>query len=64
MTGAELRDALVALYGTWGWQSKAAKDLECDVSSVRRWVKGEVAVPGPVAAAVRCFQREKVGRSD
>jgi DNA-binding transcriptional regulator YdaS (Cro superfamily) len=51
----ELRDSCVALYGTWGWQTKLASELGVDPSSVRRWVSGAVPIPGPVAAAVRCF---------
>lgn len=59
MSGQELKEALVALYGSWGWQTKAAEALGVDTSSIRRWTGGQIPVPGPVAAAVLCFQRER-----
>lgn len=57
MNANELREAAIRLYGKWGWQSRLAEALGVDVSSVRRWTSGQVPVPGPVAAAVRCFER-------
>jgi hypothetical protein len=59
MSGEELKQALVALYGGWGWQTKAAEALGVDASSIRRWTGGQIPVPGPVAAAVNCFRREQ-----
>jgi hypothetical protein len=59
MSGQELKETLIALYGKWGWQTKAAEALGVDASSIRRWTHGQIAVPGPVAAAVRCFLRER-----
>lgn len=59
MSADELREALIGLYGGWGWQAKAAEALNVDVSSVRRWISGQIPVPGPVEAAVRCFVRER-----
>lgn len=61
MNANELKQAAVDLYGSRGWQTRLAEALGVDVSSVRRWTSGQVTVPGPVSAAVRCFQasREK-----
>lgn len=59
VTPEELRDACVTLYGEWGWQTRLAEALQVDGSSVRRWVSGAVPIPGPVAAAVRCFVERK-----
>lgn len=39
----------------YGWQTRAAALLEVDDRTVRRWLAGEVAVPGPVAVALRCL---------
>lgn len=57
MNPKQLKDAGEKLYG-YGWQTKLAKDLNVDGSTVRRWVSGAVPIPGPVAAAVKCFLRE------
>lgn len=59
MNGTELKEAAIRLYGDRGWQSSLAVALHVDTSSIRRWVSGVVPVPGPVAAAVRCFERER-----
>jgi hypothetical protein len=58
MSGQELKETAIRLYGEWGWQTRLAEALNVDVSSVRRWTAGQVPVPGPVAAAVTCFERE------
>lgn len=58
MSGDELKQALVALYGGHGWQTRAATALNVDASSIRRWTSGQIPVPGPVEAAVKCFMRE------
>jgi hypothetical protein len=42
-----------ALFGSWGWQTRLAEQLEVDGSTVRRWVSGAVSVPGPVKVALR-----------
>ena len=49
----ELRKICVNLYGESGWQSALARDLEIDSRSVRRWVAGDIPVPGPVAAFLK-----------
>lgn len=58
MSPDELKAAGVKLYGDWGWQTRMAEALGVDGSTVRRWVSGAVPIPGPVAAALRCFLRE------
>jgi len=52
MTGDELKSTAIKIYGKWGWQTKLAAALGVNASSVRRWVSGELPVPGPVSAAV------------
>lgn len=59
MSPAELRSACVKLYGERGWQTKLATALDVDGSTVRRWTSGAVPVPGPAAAAIRCFLKFK-----
>lgn len=59
MTPDELRKACVKLYTAYGWQTRLAEALEVDGSTVRRWVSGAVPIPGPVAAAVKCFLERK-----
>lgn len=59
MSGQELKESAIRLYGARGWQSKLAAALHVDTSSVRRWVSGAVPVPGPVEAAVKCFEGEQ-----
>lgn len=58
MTPEELKKIGKKLYG-YGWQTRMAEALEVDGSTVRRWVSGAVPIPGPAAAALRCFMREK-----
>lgn len=58
MSSDELSAIGVQLWGSWGWQTRMAKALNVDGSTVRRWVSGAVPVPGPVEAALRCFLRE------
>ena len=60
MTPKELTRIGELLYGYWGWRTRMAEALGVDVSTVRRWLTGEAPVPGPAAAALRCFEREKV----
>lgn len=59
MKPQELADICRELWGSYGWQTRLAEALDVDGSTVRRWVSGAVPVPGPVAAALRCFLREK-----
>jgi hypothetical protein len=62
MTPAELRKACVTLYGEKAGQTRLAEALEVDPSSVRRWISGAVPIPGPVAAAVKCFLARRKAR--
>lgn len=59
MSGDDLKAAAVRLYGSHGWQTKLADALQVDTSSIRRWTSGQIPVPGPVAAAMQCFERER-----
>lgn len=61
MKPAELKAAGESLYG-YGWQTRLAESLNVDGSTVRRWVSGAVPIPGPAAAAIRCFMRERRAR--
>jgi hypothetical protein len=58
MKPRELSEIAERLYG-YGWQTRLAEALEVDGSTVRRWVSGAVPIPGPAAAAIKCFAREK-----
>lgn len=62
MTPDEFVQAGVALYGK-RWKAPLARALNIDPSMIWRYVTGAVEIPGPVAAAVRCFLREKAGLS-
>lgn len=55
MNGQTLKEAAIKLYGERGWQTRLAKALGVDDSSVRRWTSGQIAVPGPVQAAVTAW---------
>jgi hypothetical protein len=55
----ELARLAVKVYGERGWQTRLAEALEVDGSTVRRWVSGAVPIPGPAAAALRCFAGEQ-----
>ena len=57
MTPEELREAGERLYGTWGWQTKLAKELHVDGSTVRRWLSGKVPIPGLAAVAINLLLR-------
>ena len=50
----EFREAIAALGMT---QRDAAKALEVDERTVRKWALGERAVPGPARVALRCIAR-------
>lgn len=57
--GNELKDAAIKLYGHKHWLVRLAADLGSNRSSVWRWANGHQPVPGPVAAAVSCWMKEK-----
>lgn len=58
----ELTRLAIKVYGERGWQARLAEALAVDGSTVRRWVSGAAPIPGPVAAAIRCFGREADNR--
>ena len=58
MTPDELRSAGEELFGRWGWQTKLAKALGVDGSTVRRWLSGASAIPGPAVVAIEHLVRE------
>ena len=54
MQPAEFAAAIAAL----GWsQMEAARKLEVDGRTVRRWIAGEREIPGPVVVALRSIAR-------
>ena len=59
MTPEQLRDVGEQLYGNWGWQTKMAEILRVDSSTVRRWLSGKVAIPGPVEVALELLLKEE-----
>ncbi len=54
MSPDELKSLGPTLYAK-GWQTRLAEALGVDGSTVRRWVSGASPIPGPAAAAIRCF---------
>ncbi len=65
MTADEFRQLAMKLFGPGpGWKSRCADALGTDRSNVTRWLSGVVpTIPGPVAAAMRCWaeRREQQG---
>jgi hypothetical protein len=55
----DLRIVGEALFGDWGWQTRLAEVLEVDGSTVRRWVSGAVAIPGPVKVALQLMMEAR-----
>lgn len=55
---AELMRLGPLLFGVYGWQTKVARSLMVDGSTVRRWISGDSEVPGPAIAALLCFARQ------
>lgn len=56
MTGEELKQAGIELFGERGWQSALARHLGIDRTQIWRYVSNN-SVTGPVAAAVECWLR-------
>lgn len=63
MTGEELKQAGIRLFGERGWQSALASRLGIDRTQIWRYVSNN-NVPGPVAAAVECWLGNLQNRSD
>jgi hypothetical protein len=59
MTPSELRDSAIKLFGERGHSAALAKALGVDYSQVWRYLSGRTPVPGPVAAAVKCWLEKK-----
>ena len=54
-------EAFTAAIAALGWsQVEAARQLEVDARTVRRWVAGDRAIPGPAMVALRCIARLRV----
>lgn len=60
MTPEELRLIGEKLYGNWGWQTRIAESLRVDGSTVRRWISGATAIPGPAEVALELLLKEKM----
>lgn len=56
MTGADLKAEAIRLYGERGWQPKLATALGVNVSTVKRWISGDVPVSERTAIAIRSLQ--------
>jgi DNA-binding transcriptional regulator LsrR (DeoR family) len=59
VTGDELKAQAIAWFGTRGWQTELAARLGIDRTTVWRYIDNDM-VPGPVIAAVRCWQAHGV----
>lgn len=60
MTAEEFQAAGVELYGR-RWKAPMSRALGIDDVTVWRYVTAATPIPGPVAAAVRCFLIVKRG---
>ncbi len=63
MTPDELRQIGEELFGAWGWQTKIAKALRVDGSTVRRWISGATTIPGPAEVALELLLQVKKNAS-
>lgn len=66
MTTERFRQLAFELFGPErGWQTRCAEALGTDRANVSRWISGAVPiVPGPVAAAMECWQSRKPDIND
>ena len=55
MTADELKNAAIEIFGPRGWTTDLADRLKVDRTTVYRYAQGQVAIPGPVDAAVSCW---------
>lgn len=56
-TPKQLAEVAKEVFGSnWGWQSRMARSLNVNSSTVRRWLSGVVAIPGPVSSALLCLK--------
>ena len=63
MTPDELKAAAIELFGERGWVAALAASLELERTQVWRYLHGHAPVPGPVAAAVKCWLSRKRDRN-
>lgn len=63
MTGEELKEAAIKLFGERGWQSALASHLGVDRTQIWRYVTNN-RVPGPVDAAVKCWLENGLPEKD
>ncbi|MGB0694940.1 MAG: helix-turn-helix domain-containing protein [Rhodospirillaceae bacterium] len=64
MTPEDLRAQGEILFGRWGWQTKLAKALRVDGSTVRRWLSGASTIPGPAEVAIELLVEKKAWQDD
>jgi DNA-binding transcriptional regulator YiaG len=64
MSPDELRAIGERLWGRWGWQTRMAETLRVDGSTVRRWLSGATAIPGPAAVALELLVELSEARRD
>jgi hypothetical protein len=57
MTPEALRKAAIELCGERGWARRLASYLNIDRTTVYRYVRGQLPIPGPVEEAVKCWLR-------
>jgi hypothetical protein len=58
MDAVAFHSACIKVFGSkYGWQSRVARALGTDPSSVSRWLGGTMPIPGPVRAAMRTWTR-------
>ena len=55
MTADTLRKAAIEIVGRRGWTTDLAAALKVDRTTIYRYTQGQLAIPGPVEAAVICW---------
>lgn len=56
MTPAELSTIAKRAFPVASWQARLAEQLNVHPTTVYRWTSGRIAIPGPVALAVRALE--------
>lgn len=59
MTGDELKAIAIQIWGERGYVAALANALKIDRTQIWRYIRGS-SIPGPVEAAVRCWERRFV----
>ena len=57
MSGQQLKELAIRLYGDRGWQSALAKELGRDVATIRRWISSSGQIPVLVALAAEALEQ-------